>query len=90
MSNFRGHAAHLVEHDEMIRDGISHGRVETESPFAADLKSSGGDRVAAGEERHIVALPDQFLGKIRDDSLGSPVQLRWAAFHQWRYLSDLH
>ena len=77
----RGHAADFVEHNEMIRNGISHGRVETESAFAADLKSSGGDRVAAGEEGHIMALPDQFLGKIGDDSLGSPIQLRRAAFH---------
>ncbi len=58
----RGHAADFVEHNEMIRNGIRHGRVETESPFAADLKSSGGDRVAAGEEGHIMTLPDQFFG----------------------------
>jgi hypothetical protein len=57
----------------MVRNRISHTSVETKSPLAANLKSSGGDRVAAGEESHIVALPDQFLGEIGDDALSSAV-----------------
>ena len=86
----RGHAADFVEHNEMIRNGISHGRVETQSPFAANVKSSGGDRVAAGEQGHVMALPNQFLGQVGNDSLSSPIQLGRTAFHQRRYLSDLH
>ena len=47
--------------------------VKTKGLFTADLKSTGGDRVATGEESHVVALPDEFLGEVRDDSLSSPV-----------------
>jgi hypothetical protein len=57
-----GPAADFVEHDEMIRNRISHGRVETKSAFAANLKSGGGYRVAAGEEGHIMTLAHQFFG----------------------------
>jgi hypothetical protein len=53
-----GHAADFVQHDEMIRNGVPHVGIETKSPFAADLKSSGGDRVAAGKKGYIMALPD--------------------------------
>ena len=38
-----GHGADFVEHDEMVGNGIRYGRVESESLFAADLKSSGRD-----------------------------------------------
>ena len=86
----RGHPADLVEHDEMVGNRISYGGIKTKGLFTADLKSSGGDRVAAGEESHVVTLPDQFLGEIGNHALSSPVQLGWAAFHQRCYLSDLH
>ena len=84
------HPTDLVEHDEMVGNRITYVGVKTKGLFTADLKSSGGDRVAAGEESHVVALPDQFLGEIGDDPLSSPVQLGWAALHQRCYLSDLH
>src|ERR1700733_1204448 len=73
------HPTDLVEHDEMVRNRISYVGVKTKCLFTADLKSSRGDRVAAGEESHVVALPDEFLGEIGDDPLSSPVPLGWAA-----------
>jgi hypothetical protein len=76
-----GHPADFVEHDEMIRNGVSHVGIKTKGAFTADLKSSGGDRVAAGEKSHVVALPDEFLGEIGDNPFSSAVQLGWAALH---------
>ena len=84
------HPTDLVEHDEMVRNRISYVGVKTKCLFTADLKSSGGDRVAAGEESHVVALADEFFGEIGDDPLSSSVQLGWAALHQRCYLRDLH
>ena len=46
--------------------------------------------VAAGEQRHVMALRDQFLGQIRDDALGSAVEARGHTFHQRRNLGDFH
>ena len=86
----RGHPADLVEHDEMVRDRTSYGGIKTKGLFTAGLKSSGCDRVAAGEESDVVTLPDQFLGEIGDHALSSPIQLGWAALDQRCYLSDLH
>ncbi|GAB3088082.1 hypothetical protein GCM10027081_04040 [Cupriavidus yeoncheonensis] len=35
-------------------------------------------------------LPDQFIGQVRDDALGTTV-LPWrACFHKWGNLSDFH
>jgi hypothetical protein len=85
-----GHPADFVEHDEMIRNGVCNVGIKPKGALAAGFKSSGGDRVGAGEESHVVTLPDQFLGTIGDDPLSSPIQLGWAALHQRCYLRDLH
>ena len=85
-----GHPADFVEHDEMIRNGVCNVGIKTKGALTAAFKSSGGDLVAAGEESHVVTLPDQFLGEIRYDPFSSPIQLGRAALHQRCYLSDLH
>ena len=82
-----GHPADFVEHDEMIRNRVGNVGIQTKGAPTAGFKSSGGDRVAAGEESHVVTLPDQFLGQIGHDPFSSPVQLGRAALHKRCYLS---
>ena len=45
---------------------------------------------AAGEQGHVVTLPHQLLGQVRDDALGASVKARRAAFVQGSNLRDFH
>src|SRR5690606_18606033 len=43
-----------------------------------------------GKQGDIVALPDQFLGEVRHDPLGTAVELRRTTFRERRDLGYLH
>ena len=49
-----------------------------------------GPRVAAGEQRDLVALANQLLGQVRDDALGAAVARRRHALDERRHLRDAH
>src|SRR2546421_10038119 len=48
------------------------------------------DRVAAGEQGHLMALTEEFLGEVGDNPLGTTVVFRRHTFIEWSYLSDFH
>lgn len=49
-----------------------------------------GHRVAAGKQRHLVALAHQLFGEVGDDPFRAPVVLRGDAFNRRRYLGNPH
>ena len=83
--------AHLVEHQHVIRDGIVDARVEPQrAGHATGTQLRAGDRIAAGEQGHVVALAHQLFGQVGDDTFGSAIESRRHAFHQRRNLRDFH
>jgi hypothetical protein len=85
-----GHAAHLVEHHHVMGDGIAHGRVEAQRLGRTGHEPRRGDRIAAGEQRDIVALCDQRVSQVGHDPFGAAIELRRNPFHQRCDLGDLH
>jgi len=49
-----------------------------------------GARIAAGEQGHVMALGNQFLGQPRYHAFGAAIKARRNAFHQWRNLCNFH
>jgi hypothetical protein len=85
-----GRAAHFVQHQHVVVARIAHGRVEPQGLRAARNESGGRFRVAACEERHIVAPRNELVGEIGDDPLGTAIETGWDAFDERRNLGDPH
>ena len=81
------HLPDLVEHQQMIGDGVLDG-ILPKSPPAARHQICAGHRISAGEQGHIVPLRDQLFREVRDDALCSAVVTRRHAFDQRRDLGD--
>ena len=79
-----------VEHQHVVGNGIADIGVKPDRCRNASDELGAGDGIAAREQRHLVPHPHQLLGQIRNDTLGSPIQPRWHALHQWRDLSNFH
>jgi hypothetical protein len=84
------HLAHAVEHQHVIRDGIPHVGVEAQRDRHATHQVRAGNRIAAGKQRDVVTLPDQFVGKIGNDTLATTIQPRRHALHERRDLCNFH
>jgi hypothetical protein len=82
--------AHLVEHQQIIGDHIAHRGGEPKRRTRAGCEFRRGQRVAAGKQSHIMALPDEFFGQIRNDPLGASIIGRWHAFDWGSDLRDPH
>ena len=48
------------------------------------------DRIAAGKQGHLMALTDEFLRQIGDNTFSATVTLGWHAFEEGSDLRDLH
>ena len=70
----------LVEHHKMMRELIDTPFVESQRPRAARNKPCICDRITASEQSDIVTLVNQLLGEIRNDALGTAIELWWDAF----------
>ena len=78
-----------LEHDEELREPVAH--VQAQRARGAHWRRGRPrHRVAAREERHLVAEANQLLGKIRDHALGAAVEPGRNAFGERGDLSDLH
>jgi hypothetical protein len=64
-------------------------RVQPEGFRAGWDQPGSRDRIAAGEQRDLMSLLDQFLGEIRNDSLSTAVELRGDTLIQWGDLCNL-
>jgi hypothetical protein len=53
-----GHLSHLVEHDDVVGNGVLDARIKPQSELAAGLQAGGRPRISAGEQGHVMPLPD--------------------------------
>src|ERR1700733_4962321 len=83
-------AEDLVEHHHMVCELIYPFRIEPQSSRARRDETSGCQRIATREQRHVVTETDQFLCKPGDDTLRASVQCRANAFIKWRNLCNSH
>ena len=81
---------HPAHHQHEIGDRVADGVVEPQRDGNAWRKLSGSNKIAAGEQRHIVSEANEFFRKVRDYPLGSAVKARWNTLTQRRDLRDSH
>ena len=81
---------HLLQHGDVVGDRIAAGAVEAQRARRAGTQPRARLRIAAGEQRHVVAELDQLFGEIGDDALGAAIEPRRDALDQRRDLGDLH
>jgi hypothetical protein len=82
--------ADAIEHQHIIGNWIYDMGVETQCGGRAAYQTRGRYGITTSKQRDIVPEFDEFLREIRYDAFGATVKPRWNAFHQRRYLSDLH
>ena len=82
--------AHLIEHHDMVGDRILDARIQTQGGLAERLEPGRRAGVAAGEQSHVVALPDQLLRQVGDDPFRAPIEPRRAALEERSDLGNLH
>src|ERR1700722_11826633 len=82
--------AHLINHQREMRNDIAHGRIEAQRARTTGSQLSGGDRVRARKERHIVAKPDEFFGQVGNDPLSAAIETRRNALNERSDLCDFH
>ena len=75
---------HQQVRDELVRTR----RIKTESSLRTWHQLGTGLRVAAREERDLVAATDKFFGQVRNDPFGAPVAARRHAFIERGELCD--
>ena len=64
----------LLEQQDVVRQRVDAARVEPQRPRRARHQPRRGHRVAAGEQRDVVALRHELLGQVGDDALGAAVE----------------
>ena len=84
------HPPHLVEHHHVVGDRVDDARAQPERLGAAGHEPGPGARMAAGEQRHVVALRHQLLREVGDDPLRPAVKARGHALDQRGNLGDSH
>ena len=80
----------LVDHHEMIGHVVPDQRIETERHVRTGDQVGGRLRIAAGEQRDVVALPDKFLRQVGYDTFRPAIKLRWDAFGEGSDLCNFH
>jgi hypothetical protein len=74
----------------MRSDGVAALSAESQRSWPDGNERRRGAGVAAGEEDDRVALADELVGEIRDDTLGTSVESGWNAFRERRDLGYTH
>ena len=80
---------HVMQHREVARGMITIAE-KTEAFRRAGCQLGRSLRIAAGEQGHVVALADQFLGDPRHHALGTAIELRGYGLRQRSNLSNAH
>lgn len=86
----RSFPKYILGHDGVMCYGILALRIEPERPGADRHEPGIRYRIAAGEQRHIMAQTHQFLRKPGHDTLGASIQNGWNTFEKRCYLRDSH
>lgn len=82
--------AHALEHGDVQRHRIAHRVVETQRTRPCRFELCRGARVAAGEQRHVMAEGHKLFREPGNDALGASVQFRWDGLGQRCNLRDSH
>src|ERR1044072_2070283 len=77
-----GLSAYLLQHHQMIGQGVLDSGIESQSHLGAADKLGGSPRIAAGEKGDVVALMNELFGEVGNHPLSAPVEARRYAFHQ--------
>ena len=85
-----GLARDELDEPDVVRQRIPAVRLVPERPSAAGDQPGRGFGVSAGEQGHVMALPDQFLGQVGNNPLRSAVELRRNAFEERGNLCNPH
>ena len=87
---FVGALADAIEHQHVIGNGIANAGVEPQRLGHAGNEIGRRDRIAAREQRDVMAERHQLLSQVRDDALGAAIEPWGNAFDQRRDLRDFH
>jgi hypothetical protein len=87
---FGGTLSHLFQHGHMQRHRIAHRIVQAQRTRPHRLELGRGLRIAAGEQRDVVAKRHQLLGEPGNHSLGSAIQFRGNRLGQRCNLRNTH
>jgi hypothetical protein len=85
-----GAAPHLLHHQHVWRDHVVNRGIQTQGARPHFVQTSRGDRVATGEQRHLVSERNQLLCQVRHHPLGAAVELRRDGFVQRSDLRNAH
>ena len=80
----------LVKHHHVKGDRIMPFSIQPQGAVSAGNDIGARDRVAACEQRHVVAESDELFREIGHYTLSAPVKSRGHAFNQRRNLRNLH
>jgi hypothetical protein len=83
-------AAHLVQHDYVVRQGIAHDRIEAQCHVTAAHEPRGRLGIAAGKQRDLMSLAHELFSQEGNDPFRTAIEPRWYAFMQRSYLSNTH
>ena len=81
-------AKHLLQQEDVVRELIDATLVEAQGTRDDRDQACGGHGIAAGKERHVVALRDELFREVRDDALGTAVERGRDALVERRDLRD--
>src|SRR5712671_1930808 len=85
-----GAACHAMQHHQMLGERIPALGIQPKRPLAARPQRRFGLRISAGEQGHLVSLPNELLREIRHHPLGSAIKLRWTALVERSNLRNSH
>ena len=85
-----GHAADVFHHHQLRRDRIGNRGIEAQRLRPHRPERGAGLRIAAREQRHLVAHRDQLFRQVGDDPLGAAVEARRHGFDEGSNLGDAH
>src|SRR5580700_3079678 len=82
--------ADVFEHGEDGGALVADRGIQSQRLGTARHQLGTGHRVAAGEQRDLVSLPNQLLGKVRHDPLSATIQLGRHSLGKRGYLRNSH
>jgi hypothetical protein len=78
------------QHHDVVGQRVPHAVVQAERHLRAGNEIGAGDRVAAGEQGHVVPLRNQFFRQVGDDALGTTIEFRRHTLVERCNLGDPH
>jgi len=81
---------YLLHHHQVIGNMLPDIGIKPQSPPATGDEVGGGLGIAAGKQRYVMSLQDQFVCQVGDDAFCSAIEARGHALNERGNLGDLH